>query len=219
MSRKKLSNSYSIATIGMVLSTIYIVLLLVQLVLEIATNSLNASGFVVGLINYAINILFYLIICSYFARGRSNPVFIYIGICMLLLSSYVIPAIFQVIRNLSGLMINWRNPQIYLLSLGTILGIVYFIFLSLNTKERRKGYTTALIVFGTIMFVLAILTSVSLIFTTVEVIKAIVANATELGASGVASMIILILEVLMSLTSTAFALIYFLYPIYLKNSF
>ena len=219
MSRKKLSNSYSIATIGMVLSTIYIALLLIQLVLSIATNSLNSYGFVVGLINYAINVIFYLLVCSYFARGRSNSMYIYLGICMLLLSSYVIPAIFQVIRNLSGLMINWANPQIYFLSLGTILGIVYFIFLALNTKERRKGYTTALIVFGTIMFVLAIFTSISLIITTIDGIKAIVTNASELGASGVASMVILILEVLMSLTSTAFALIYFLYPINIKNSF
>ncbi len=219
MSRKKLSSSYSIATIGMVLSTIYIALLLIQLVLSIATNSLNSYGFVVGLINYAINVIFYLLVCSYFARGRSNSMYIYLGICMLLLSSYVIPAIFQVIRNLSGLMINWANPQIYFLSLGTILGIVYFIFLALNTKERRKGYTTALIVFGTIMFVLAILTSISLIITTIDGIKAIVTNASELGASGVASMVILILEVLMSLTSTAFALIYFLYPINIKNSF
>ena len=219
MSRKKLSSSYSIATIGMVLSTIYIALLLIQLVLSIATNSLNSYGFVVGLINYAINVIFYLLVCSYFARGRSNSMYIYLGICMLLLSSYVIPAIFQVIRNLSGLMINWANPQIYFLSLGTILGIVYFIFLALNTKERRKGYTTALIIFGTIMFVLAILTSISLIITTIDGIKAIVTNASELGASGVASMVILILEVLMSLTSTAFALIYFLYPINIKNSF
>lgn len=219
MSRKKLSNSYSIATIGMVLSTIYVVLLLVQLVLEIATNSLNSYGFVVGLINYAINVVFYIFVCNYFAKGRSNSMYIYLGICILLISTYIIPAIFQVIENLAGLMINWRNPQIYLLSLGTILGIVYFILLVLNNKERRKNYTTALIVFGTIMFVLAILTSISLIYTTVVGIKTIITNATELGVSGVASMIILILEVLMSLTSTAFALIYFLYPINIKRSY
>ena len=217
MSKKKLSTSYSIGTIGMVLSTIYVVLLLVELILEVATNSIRQGYFVVSLINYAINIIFYLIVCSYFARGRINSAFIYLGICILLISSYVIPAIFQLIDNITSLFIDWGNPQFYLLSLGMILGIVYFVILVLNNKERRKNYTTALIVFGTIMFVLAILTSISLIFTTIDAIKVLVANAGELGTSGVAKMITYIIRVLLSLTSTAFALIYFLYPINIKR--
>ncbi len=217
MSKKKLSTSYSIGTIGMVLSTIYVVLLLVELILEVATNSIRQGYFVVSLINYAINIIFYLIVCSYFARGRTNSAFIYLGICILLISSYVIPAIFQLIDNITSLFIDWGDPQFYLLSLGMILGIVYFVILVLNNKERRKNYTTALIVFGTIMFVLAILTSISLIFTTIDAIKVLVANAGELGTSGVAKMITYIIRVLLSLTSTAFALIYFLYPINIKR--
>ncbi len=218
MSRRKLSNSYSIATIGMVLSTIYVALLLVQLVLEVATNSLNSYNFVIGLINYAINIVFYLIVCSYFSKGRNNYAYIYLGICILLVSSYVIPAIFQVIFNVANFMVNWRNPTIYFMSLGMILGIVYFVLLVLNNKERRKSYTTALIVFGTIMFVLAIISSITLIITTIEAIKTTITNAPELGVSGVVSMIVLILDILMSLTSTAFAIIYFLYPINIKKS-
>ncbi len=217
MSKKKLSTSYSIGTIGMVLSTIYVVLLLVELILEVATNSIRQGYFVVSLINYAINIIFYLIVCSYFARGRTNSAFIYLGICILLISSYVIPAIFQLIDNITSLFIDWGDPQFYLLSIGMILGIVYFVILVLNNKERRKNYTTALIVFGTIMFVLAILTSISLIFTTIDAIKVLVANAGELGTSGVAKMITYIIRVLLSLTSTAFALIYFLYPINIKR--
>lgn len=218
MSRKKLSSSYSIATIGMVLSTIYVVLLLIKLILEVATNSIQQGYFITTLLNYAISIIFYLIVCSYFVRGRTNYAFIYLGICILLISSYIIPAIFQVIENITSLIINWSDPQFYFLSLGMILGIVYFILLVLNTKERRKNYTTALIVFGTIMFVLAILTSISLIITTVEAIKLLFINAGQLGVSGVATMIVYIIEVLLSLTSTAFALIYFLYPINVKRS-
>ena len=217
MSKRKLSTSYSIATIGMVLSTIYVVLLLIKLILEVATNSIRQGYFVTSLLNYAISIIFYLIVCSYFARGRTNSIFIYLGICILLISSYIIPAIFRVINNITSLIIDWGDPQIYFLSLGMILGIIYFIFLVLNNKERRKNYTTVLIIFGTIMFVLAILTSISLISTTIDAIKLLFANASELGASGIAKMITYIIQILLSLTSTAFALIYFLYPINIKR--
>ena len=219
MIRRKLYNNETIASIGIVLSVFCVISTLVNLIIEIVIKSLNGGGSIgtSTLLNYLINVCFYLMICNYFIKGKSNFGYVYWAICMLLISSYVLPAIFDVIESIARKSFNFRGMSFYLIYSGMLLGILYFIFLCLNNKQRENGYIIVLIVLGTIMFVLGIF---SFTYTVISSVKSIIATVNGVGLNNltafwsIVSFIIIILE---ALASTGFSIVYFLYPINIKS--
>jgi hypothetical protein len=128
----------------------------------------------------------------------------------------VFPAIIDLISVISSSIINMQI-DFYILSVSTILGIIYFILLCLENKKRSSGYLVGLIVVGSIMFVLGL---VSFILTTIIGVQGIIAiiSSGSFTVNVFVQIFMYIVKMLISLTSIGFTVIYFMYPIIMKKT-
>ncbi len=218
MSIRKIYNNESIASIGVVLSVLCVISTLAQVIIDIVINSLGGGSVAISdLIPYFINTCFYLAICSYFIKGKSNFGYVYWAICMLLISSYVLPAILDIINSIVEQYFNLRTITFYLIYSGALLGILYFVFLCLNNKQRKKGYIITLIVLGAIMFVLGIVGFTTVLISSIGVIRTTIENIGQTSSNAAWTIILYAFRTLVSFVSIGFTIIYFLYPINLKR--
>ena len=114
MSRKLRLNYGFIAKIGTVLASILLITTLINMVVSLVNKSYG-DNFSMFLIENAINVIFYFIILSYFAKGKSASFYIYIALCM-----FLIVIIFCL--QLWILFFSYHN----LLLIGVILVFIFF---------------------------------------------------------------------------------------------
>lgn len=214
MAKKLRLREETISQIGVILASISIILTLASMLFTLLTAEIEGN-FVYYLVKNLLNIIFYFFILVYFNRGKTNGYFNYVAICMLLISNYIIPTIFNIIQGLWSLSFNSVNSL--LLPISTVLGIVYFIILILNAKERKSGYLITLVVLGTIMFIFAIFLTIGTLVVLIKAMQSIIGNIQNEGLNAFKLIFGSVLTLMNLLTDAAFAIIYFLYPLYIKK--
>jgi hypothetical protein len=212
MSNQRFFTRDKLSKIGLFLASACVILNLINFCFNTFVYGITTTG----ILNYAINIIFYIIIAMNFNKAKGNFYFAYVAILMLIISDYVFPAIIDLISVISSSIINMQI-DFYILSVSTILGIIYFILLCLENKKRSSGYLVGLIVVGSIMFVLGL---VSFILTTISGVQGIIAiiSAGSFTVNVFVQIFMFIVKMLISLTSIGFTVIYFMYPIIMKKT-
>jgi len=168
-----------------------------------------------NILSRAIDVIFYIYICSYFMKAKSNFYYSYIAILCLLISTYVLPLIFSIIQLLASTIVT-GGLNFIIPSISLIAGVVYFILMVMERKKNNPKYITALIVVGSILLVLGV---ISAVFVFYSGIITIIQNASLYSEifDLIMKDLIAIISMISSIVSIGFALIYFMYPIILRK--
>ncbi len=154
-----------------------------------------------------INVVFYFIISGYFTKSKKQFGFAYNAMIILLLSDYVIPFIFNFF---DGLLFDPLNLASFIIgsvfSLG--IGIAYFIIMLMDNKfgGTKKGLNIALIVLGSILFGLALVSSV---------LDIVILSFSF--TSDILNNIQIIISIVFSFFSFLATSLYFFFPLYLRR--
>lgn len=199
MKKRKLSLLKSFPIIGCLTCILYILVSIVGLLVNglVYKTGLSTNT----LISTAINIIFYLSIAYIFYNQRNKSGMTY-AMLVLAIATYLVPLIMVLIETFSITMF-----LIYLIS--TILGVTYSIILIINTRKPKKGLRITLLVFGILILISSLYSNIFMISGYIDSIIYY-----ELSISEIFTYIISIIELIISL---GFALLYFLYPLYLKE--
>lgn len=168
------------------------------------TNKINGaemSSYLLNIISYFVNALFYLSICGTFIRGKNNFGQCYQAILILCVCDFILPLIFGSFSG--GLLIFFQIPS-------ALFGVLYFTFLLIDFyKGRGKTiYSTLLIVFG------ALIAAGSLVSLIGKIYVFIGALGTGLSAATYVDYVCIIVINVFTFLETS---LYLLYPIYLKR--
>lgn len=202
----RLFNQTKFAKIAAFISGAYAFCELLEFIIVVFVNKQNG---LTTILNYGMNIVFYIFICSYFIKSESNFFYAFYAMMALLISTYVIPAIF-------GLMSSVISLQFYIVGIGLVLGILYFVFMFLDSKNYKPWRSTALVVIGSIMLVLSVISLISVISQSIGVFKKIFTSNAE-PLTIIINFIVAVVSLLTSALSLMFSFIYFSYPIVLKK--
>lgn len=199
MKKRRLSLLKSFPIIGCLTCILYILVSIVGLLVNglVYKTGLSTNT----LISTAINIIFYLSIAYIFYNQRNKSGMTY-AMLVLAIATYLVPLIMVLIETFSITMF-----LIYLIS--TILGVTYSIILIINTRKPKKGLRITLLVFGILILISSLYSNIFMISGYIDSIIYY-----ELSISEIFTYIISIIELIISL---GFALLYFLYPLYLKE--
>lgn len=199
MKKRKLSLLKSFPIIGCLTCILYILVSIVGLLVNglVYKTGLSTNT----LISTAINIIFYLSIAYIFYNQRNKSGMTY-AMLVLAIATYLVPLIMVLIETFSITMF-----LIYLIS--TILGVTYSIILIINTRKPKKALRITLLVFGILILISSLYSNIFMISGYIDSIIYY-----ELSISEIFTYIISIIELIISL---GFALLYFLYPLYLKE--
>jgi len=197
---------------GSALSGVYAFLMLISFAIDVFVFK-NVGNFY-RIINSAISILFYIFVCSYFIKGKSNPRFLYIAILSLIISDYVLPLIFDFIFNFASMLATF-SFNLFLIPISFLCGLLYFIFMYLERKDSRKSYTIVMEVCSIVLFIIALVEFGFVIYAAFVLISAIIRSSSNTIFFDIFSIVVSLLTVLVS---TGFPLIYFMYSINLKRS-
>lgn len=199
MKKRRLSLLKSFPIIGCLTCILYILVSIVGLLVNglVYKTGLSTNT----LISTAINIIFYLSIAYIFYNQRNKSGMTY-AMLVLAIATYLVPLIMVLIETFSITMF-----LIYLIS--TILGVTYSIILIINTRKPKNGLRITLLVFGILILISSLYSNIFMISGYIDSIIYY-----ELSISEIFTYIISIIELIISL---GFALLYFLYPLYLKE--
>lgn len=201
--------------IGIIACATYVVVALINIVvylIQLQANgmSLKQSSFMYLLINLIIDCVFYLLVCNYFRKASENYFYAYYAMILITVSTYIIPIIFQFIEGIAVSLEGGGLTALLVLVgsiISAILGILYFIFMLLEVKNKKRTYQTLLLVIGGLICGIACYNFVvnmfnySLIFTRLDALD--ITNN--------------ILWVVSSVIELAFASLYLLYAIDIKR--
>ncbi len=165
-------------------------------------NGAEMSSYLMTIISYFINAVFYLSVCGTFIRGKSNFGQCYQAILILCVCDFILPLIFGSFSG--GILVFFQIPS-------TLFGILYFTFLLVDFyKGRGKTiYSTLLIVFGALIAAGALVSLIGEIYVFIFDI-----GSAELSATTYINYICVIVISVFGFLETA---LYLLYPIYLKR--
>ncbi len=217
MSRKLRLNYGFIAKIGTVLASILLITTLINMVVSLVNKSYG-DNFSMFLIENAINVIFYFIILSYFAKGKSASFYIYIALCMFLISDYILPTIMNFILQLSQFIINWSDFSFYFLSISAVLGIVYFILLVLSMKSGGNKYLIPLIVIGAILVLVSLAKAIFLIDIAIQSLKIFFSETFNGNFESIFTLFSMIVVLVSELANCALSILYLLFPICAKKT-
>lgn len=201
--------------LGSVLCGVYAFLMLIIFAINVFVFK-NTDFY--SMVNSAINVVFYIFICSYFMKGKNNPYYIYVAILSLIISDYVLPLIFGFIIDFSS-MIATLSFNLFIIPISLICGLLYFIFMYLEKRNYHKSYVITMEVCSIILFVLG------LISLGVGIYGAIISISAILRSSGTLSLLDSVFYIssdvfslLATLVAAGFPLIYFVYSLTLKRN-
>ncbi|MFA6755461.1 MAG: hypothetical protein WCR97_02990 [Bacilli bacterium] len=208
--RKKIT----LSTFGSIVCAVNVIIILIQFLFGVFINNTIAmdSAGIYTILNYLISVVFYIIVATSFSRGKDNFFFNYRALLILIISDYVFPFVYNLLIGSINFITTGPTAIISSLisSLGLALGIVYFIFLILETKNRKKSYGITLFVFGIIMMCFAL---IDLGFTLYSLISSFIA----LTSYTPLVIFAFIVNIVASFVSCGFSVIYFLYAKELKE--
>lgn len=211
---KRFFRTFGAADVGIIASVVTVICeILTLLSLVIAGN--YEDGLYELLIT-AINIIFYISIGRYFVRAKTydNLRIVATALGILAVFDYIIPLIRSFIGGLITSGIGYLSLSGLLV--GSIFGVLYFIFLILDLRQITKDSTNLLIVFGAFIFIGSVLSAISAISLGANIIGAY----PEFVAEGInsTSLVIDIIVLFLSVISTVcFGLVYLLYPVLKKR--
>lgn len=153
------------------MTIIYLINAIVFLITTKINGGATDSAFVMSVINYFINVIFYFALTGQFMRSKGNFANASNGIRILLLCNYIIPII------LNGLTFILFNPlySFYYLS-GVVISfgtaIAYFVLFCVDRKKHgsSSGVQIAMIVLGAIMAASSLLQYGSLFISNILII-------------------------------------------------
>jgi hypothetical protein len=165
-------------------------------------NGAEMSTYLLTIISYFINAIFYLSVCGTFIRGKSNFGQCYQAIMILCVCDFILPLIFGSFSG--GVLIFFQIPS-------ALFGVLYFAFLLVDFyKGRGKTvYSTLLIVFGALISAGALLSLAGDIYVFILQISS--------GTLSLTSYVNLICAIIISVFGFLETSLYLLYPIYLKR--
>jgi len=199
-------NDEGLSKVGAVLCGAYALISLLSLAVSVFVYTQVDFNFI---INSALSIIFYIFVCSYFMKGRSIPYYLFVAILCLLISDYVLPII-RIILSGSFLSVTTLTPSFFIIPLGLVCGLLYFIFLVLSRKNSKKWYLIALIVLSSIMIVLALVSLGFAIYTSFGGFQLIFQNATNTLQAFI-ECLDYVFTISLSILSALFAAVYFMY--------
>lgn len=194
-------NIATFACAGMTL--VYLISAIVY-VLVSQLNGIEISSITNTIINYVINIVFFLLLTFTFSRVKDSFENAYQGILTLVLATFILPLIFGFISNL-GDVFGFISQL-----LSSIVGIIYFIILILDHKNRgakHKPYEITLIVLGCIIAAFGLLVFISSISFNISYIKGAFQNGNVFYiVSGIISIVVGFFEFLIDILYLGYAL-------------
>lgn len=199
-------NDEGLSKVGAVLCGAYALISLLSLAISVFVYNQVDFNFI---INSALNIIFYIFVCSYFLKGRSIPYYLFVAILCLLISDYVLPIIKMILAG-SFLSFTSFSPSFFIVPLGLVCGLLYFIFLVLYRKKGKNWFLTTLIVVSSIMIVLALVSLGFVIYTSFGGFQLIFQNATNTLQTFI-ECLDFIFSILLSILTASFAVVYFMY--------
>ena len=151
-------------------------------------------------ISDAFNLIFYLIVTSYFIKCKSNLYYGFYSLLLLIVSGYILPLIMSLIQGLF-------NLSIILPSLTSLIAVIYFAFIVIENKKRERKWIVWLKVFGLIFAIFGLVYGGVLFSDVIQKLIMIVQN----GNSGmeIFSTIILLINGLLIFTVQPFIFAYY----------
>ena len=204
-----------LGSFGSALSGVYAFLMLISFAINVFV--FKSVGNFNQIINSAISIVFYIFVCSYFIKGKSNHHFLYIAILSLIISDYVLPLIFYFIFGFS-IMLATLSFDLFLIPISFICGLLYFIFMYLERKNPRRKYTIIMEVCSIILFIISLISFGFAVYTDFVLISAAISSSSSAILLDMIFYIFSIVVLLLAaLVSVGFPLVYFMYSINLKR--
>lgn len=212
---KNLITKEKFGNLGASVCGVYAFIILINF--AISTLLFGLSDFTTVL-NAAINVIFYILVCKDFLNGRDNFTFAYNGMLYLLICDYVIPLILNILEAFA----TFNIFLIFSVILGFILGFLYFIFMVLEVKKRENKYIKLMFIVGIIMTVVALFTLIINISGIIFEIEYVGGLSTHLFSGGnvfdnIFNVIVFILNLLEPIIMFGFSVIYLMYPLVLKK--
>lgn len=167
------------------------------------------------ILSSALSIVFYIFVCNSFLKARSHFYFATSGISALLICNYVLPAILNIVSLVTVAIVGGILTSVSIFaSLGT--GIAYFIFLFVFIRKRRNGALTGMMICGLILFILSVFSLVIAIPSSISLLVGVVNSGLTIYEK-IMEFLIALIEIITSILSILFGVIYFLYPLVLKR--
>ena len=210
MSKRKINNVY--INIGMWACLLSALIQFVSCVLSLTSGSIDG----IDIFKYCWNTIFYLIIGNYFYRSKNS----YYGrvmyaVLILAICTYIIPSIINLIRGIVYEGIEGLISSIIIISMSTLIGIIYSVALIMYNKKSSKDRYIFLLVMGIILFVLCVIDFGFL--EAPSIISNLINMLTNVSAYSIQSIVIAILFGIQSIVNLLFGFVYFYTPLFFKN--
>ena len=215
---KRRVRNLDISNVGAFACGIYIILRIAGIILLVVQNkvfgdSMTQQDFLYTLINFIIDVLFYLFLASTFMKAKANFFFAFRAMLILIICNYILPLIMNFIQmSLGGGIL---EGLIFLVfgTLSSIFAILFYVFMILENKNHKKNYWITLVVLGAIIVITSLVSSTYLFTMECLNMQDFVMDSPAIGLTITQSIVSLISTVV----SFLFSILFLLYAIDIKR--
>lgn len=200
--KRKFDLERDFPVLGAISCIVYVLFKIICLFLSMFIMDIKASSF--DIIDLGIDIVFYLVVASYFYKNRSRGNSTY-AMLMLMIATYLLPFIMSIIDSLANLSFDF-----VIVGLFFFFGIIYSIILILNSKNEKKGYKITLLVLGILMTLIGIYNFIFDIYYLIYIFNQVGTTTSIIYLNSI--------DIFDAFISLMFYVLFMLYPIYLKKS-